>query len=42
MKIKRTVLPYFSKKPRSAATHNGAVLPESLAVLKLIKALCAL
>jgi len=31
-------LPYFSKKPASLATHKGAVLPLSLAVLKFIEA----
>jgi hypothetical protein len=31
-------LPYFSKKPASLATHKGAVLPLSLAVLKFIAA----
>src|SRR4029078_12317143 len=36
MNIRRTELPYFSKKPRSLAIHSGAVLPASLAVLKLI------
>src|ERR1043166_533351 len=38
MKINWVVLPYFSKKPASLATHSGAVLPLSLAVLKLIGA----
>src|SRR4029077_6410059 len=38
MKTSWAVLPYFSKKPASLATHRGAVLPVSLAVLKLMSA----
>src|SRR5215831_4034055 len=38
MKTSWVVLPYFSKKPASLATHRGAVLPVSLAVLKLMSA----
>ena len=38
MKINCVALPYFSKKPASLATHNGAVLPLSLAVLKFMGA----
>src|SRR5215467_7382031 len=38
MKTSWVVLPYFSKKPTSLATHRGAVLPVSLAVLKFISA----
>ena len=38
MKTSWVVLPYFSKKPASLATHRGAVLPVSLAVVKFISA----
>src|SRR5215467_10547039 len=38
MKTSWVVLPYFSKKPASLATHRGAVLPVSLAVVKFMSA----